>query len=138
LINERQSLLNSEKIHQLVPKSQPVARWVNGNLYVQTTEVFGILPIPDPVQAFSGILKYDKQIKPQQYAYLASKQATRFAVLGVHTSDEKALFSRFMLTEPVFMKEGGPDWPTAVRKWNEASNGRNIFYKVFVRFLQKV
>jgi hypothetical protein len=43
-----------------------------------------------------------------------------------------------MLTEPVFMKEGGPDWPTAVRKWNEVSNGRNIFYKVFVRFLQKV
>jgi hypothetical protein len=112
-----------------------VARWVNGNLYVQTTEVFGILPIPDPVQAFSGILKYDEQIKPQQYAYLASKQATRFAVLGVHTSDEKTLFSRFMLTEPVFMKEGGPDWPTAVRKWNEASNGRNIFYKVFVRFI---
>jgi len=68
--------LNSEKIHQLVPKSQPVARWVNGNLYVQTTEVFGILPIPDPVQAFSGILKYEEQIKPQQYAYLASKQAT--------------------------------------------------------------
>lgn len=130
LINERQSLLNSERIRQLIPKSQPVARWVNGDLYIQTTEVFGILPVPDPVQVASGILKYDSQLKPEQYAYLASKQDTRYAVLTVHTTEEKNLFSRFMRNEPVFMKEGGPDWPSAVHKWNEVSNGKTIFYKV--------
>ncbi|KAF8876293.1 hypothetical protein CPB84DRAFT_1852998 [Gymnopilus junonius] len=130
LINERQSLLNSEKIRQLIPKSQPVARWVNGNLYVQTTEVFGILPVPDPVQTLSGILKYDQELKPEQYSYLASKQDTRYAVLMVHTTEEKNLFAKLMRTEPVFMREGGPDWPSAVRRWNELSNGKSIFYKV--------
>jgi len=41
------------------------------------------------------------------------------------------MFSNFMRSDPVFMKEGGPDWTSAVRKWNTNANGNSIFYKVF-------
>jgi hypothetical protein len=35
----------------LVPDSRLIAGSVNGNLYKHTTEVFGILPVPDDVHA---------------------------------------------------------------------------------------
>jgi hypothetical protein len=35
-----------------------ISGWVNGNLYTPTTEVLGILPIPDTVRISSGMAMY--------------------------------------------------------------------------------
>lgn len=130
LINERQTLLNSDIIQKLVPGTQSLAGWVNGGLYVQTTETFGILPVPFNVQLSTGLLPSDSQTPAKKHSYLAKKQNTRFAVLTLHTDEEKKLFSQLMRDESAFKRERGPDWPTAVRVWNQKANGETVFYKV--------
>ena len=131
LINERQALLNSDLTRKFIPGSSTLVGWVNGNYYVQTKETFGILPVPPNVQLSSGLLPYDHKTPPKKHTYLSRKQSTRFAVLTLHTNEEKQLFSNFMQTNSVFMRAQGPDWPTAVCLWNQAANGDTIFYKVF-------
>jgi hypothetical protein len=132
LINERQMLLNYSTIRQLIPEVVPLGGWVNGNLYLQTTEIFGILPVPPPVQTAIGMLVYTPDLPPVKHGYLAKKQNTRFAVLAVHTQAEKSLFHRFMTSDTTFKREGGPDFKVAVLKWNSEANGESIFYKVCV------
>jgi hypothetical protein len=130
LINDRQELLNSEIIRNVIPQSQCVSGWVNGNLYVPTTEVFGILPIPEDVRIKHGLLAYDDISPPSQYAYLAQKQNTKYAVLTVHTPVEKDLFSDLMQENPAFLTSKGIDLDRAPGQWNERANGNGIFYKV--------
>ncbi|KAF6743937.1 hypothetical protein DFP72DRAFT_1079352 [Ephemerocybe angulata] len=130
LINKCQELLNSSRIHAAVPSSTPVGNWVNGNLYVRTTEVFGILPVPDDVRLVSGLLSYDDEAPPKIQQYLAKRQGTKYAVITVHTDPERKLYSSLMQTDPSFTREGGPDWAKGTRRWNEGyANGVDIFYK---------
>ncbi|KAF6745215.1 hypothetical protein DFP72DRAFT_1077806 [Ephemerocybe angulata] len=130
LINKRQELLNSSRIHAAVPSSTPVGNWVNGNLYVRTTEVFGILPVPDDVRLASGLLSYDDEAPPKIQQYLAKQQGTKYVVITVHTDPERKLYSSLMQTDPSFTREGGPDWAKGTRRWNEGyANGVDIFYK---------
>jgi hypothetical protein len=133
VINELQELLNNNCTRQLVPLAQPMVGWVNGNLYTQTTEVFGILPIPSDVQTSAGMIPFDPENPPQSHSYLAKKQGTRFAVLTLHTDDEKKQFSSFMKNESAFTSRRGPDWPNAARVWNHGADGMTLYYKVCVR-----
>ncbi|KAJ7579953.1 hypothetical protein C8J56DRAFT_1058250 [Mycena floridula] len=110
LTNRRQRLLNSELIKQLIPSSSPLAGWVNGDLYVQTKEVFGILPIPESVKLSSHIIAYDEQSRPKRFTYLARKQDAHFTVLSVHTTEERQLFSNFMHNDISFSGPSGPDF----------------------------
>ena len=95
LLNERQHLLNSDLTQELVPGATPLAGWVNGDLYVQTTEVFGILPVPSNVQTSAGMLPFDPTNIPPKHGYLARKQGTLYAVLTVHPAKEATPFSEF-------------------------------------------
>lgn len=76
VINELQELLNNSYTRQLVPEAQSAIGWVNGNLYTQTTEVFGILPVPSDVQTSAGMTPFDPTNPPQSHLYLAKKQGT--------------------------------------------------------------
>lgn len=130
LINLRQQLLNLDKIRIHVPQSVPVSNWVNGDLYTQTTEVFGILPVPDDVRLRCGILAFDSSNQSKTYTYLAKRQGARFAVLTIHSDAERSLFVSLIRTEPAF-KEARPDWDRATHRWNEVyANGSTIYYKV--------
>jgi hypothetical protein len=51
-------LLNDSTIKQLIPEIVSLGGWVNGSLYLQTIEIFGILPVPPPVQTAIGMLVY--------------------------------------------------------------------------------
>ena len=130
LINKLQQLINHELTQKLIPSGQPAAGWVNGNLYVQTAEVFGILPIPAIIQTSAEMNPFDLSNKPKLPSFLAEKQGTCYAVLTLHTEDEKTQFSDFMRTESVFSSSRGSNWPTAAHVWNQAANGKTIFYKV--------
>ena len=130
LINKLQQLINHELTQKFIPSGQPAAVWENGNLYVQTAEVFGILPIPAIIQTSAGMNPFDLSNKPKLPSFLAEKQGTRYAVLTLHTEDEKTQFSDFMRTESVFSSSCGSNWPTAAHVWNQATNGKTIFYKV--------
>ncbi|KAK0222337.1 hypothetical protein IW262DRAFT_1250109, partial [Armillaria fumosa] len=69
---------------------------------------------------------------PKKFQHLARKQDTRFAVLTVHMSEEKQLFSDCMLNEPSFTAtpDSDPIWLDTVKIWNHRANGETIFYKL--------
>ena len=108
--------------------------WVNGNLYLPTSEQIGILPVPDDVRVASGMAEFNplSADKKQSHFYLAHMQGTRKAILPVHTTAEQDLFRELMKTNPAFNTSGkGPMWKVAVKVWNEyADLHTGIFYKV--------
>lgn len=132
LTNKQQALLNSEIICSKVPVSRPVAGWINRDLYTPTTEVFGILPIPANVQLSSAITTFNPANPPKKFQYLARKKDTCFAVLTIHTMEEKQFFSDCMMNEPSFTAapDSDPVWLDSVKIWNNHADGETIFYKV--------
>lgn len=109
--------------------------WVNGNLYVPTSERLGILPVPQDVRVASGMKEYDLHNfnKKQQHSYLARMQGTRKAVLPVHTPAEHDLFNDLMESNNTFNSQSsGPSWKLAVKVWNDLADEREgVFYKVY-------
>lgn len=110
--------------------------WVNGNLYVPTSERMGILPIPDDVWHSSGMAEFSPILDgpKQAHQYLAQKQGTRKAILPVHTSAEIDLFWHLMEANPAFNStSSGPIWKLAVKVWNEIADREDgVFYKVCI------
>jgi hypothetical protein len=71
--------------------------WVNGNLYQETKEVAGILPIPDELRSRSGMGSFMKSLHSKQpNHFLASMQGTRKPVLPIHNPEERELFQKLM------------------------------------------
>jgi hypothetical protein len=124
----------TEKTRDLVPDSQMIDGWQNGDMYEPTTEVFGILPIPEVICSNSAMLPYIQDIEDDvKHHYLASKQGTKFAVLNIHTAPERDLIHTLMKENTtVFNRDKqDPDWKEAVKLWNSKyANGKTIFYKV--------
>ncbi|TFY78505.1 hypothetical protein EWM64_g5507 [Hericium alpestre] len=74
---------------------QPLRGWVNGNHYEPSTKHFGILPLSPAVWHKLGMLEYNATHATEmgiRHADLASQQGTRFAVLPIHTSEERAFY----------------------------------------------
>jgi len=107
--------------------------WINGNLYIQTKERLGIVPIPADIRKLMGMADFNplSDRKPQ-HSYLARMQGTRKAILPVHTTAEITLFQCLMEKNEAFNSRiSGPRWSDAVRVWNEeADKTDDIFYKV--------
>lgn len=95
-----------------------------------TSETFGILKLPDDVVTS---LNMSKPANPppkviSSSSYLAYRQQTKYAILPIHTVEEKQLYSSFMLGG--FFNLG---WKELTRKWNlkvNTVNGVNLYYKV--------
>jgi len=106
--------------------------WVNGNLYIPTSEVLGIIPIPAHVQQASGMAEFSPTLdRKQRHGFLAELQHTRKPVLPIHTPSECYLFRTLMETNPEFNAKGGPIWRNATKVWNHhADTYNNILYKV--------
>lgn len=128
-------------VHELVPASRPTLNnWTNGNLYIPTSEVSGVLPIPPSVRIASGMGDFNPSMdSKQRHRFLAGRQGTRKPVLPVHTQQERILFTRLMATETAFnSKSAGPNWKEAVKIWNrkaEYYTSDEVSYKVLFNFL---
>lgn len=110
-----------------------ISGWVNGNLYVPTSEALGILPVPPDVRALSGMTEFNVNLdQKRRHHFLASKQGTRKAILPIHTIAEHELFKNYMKSHSAFSScSKGPDWPKCAKVWNEyADSHDDIFYKV--------
>jgi len=110
-----------------------ITGWVNGNLYLPTSERIGILPVPHEIQQASRMATFNPNLDyDQPHAYLASMQGTRRAILPVHTPAEHNLFRLLMKTHPAFNTQStGPVWKAAVKAWNEhADREDGVYYKV--------
>lgn len=111
-----------------------ISGWVNGNLYMPTKEIIGILPIPAETRLLSGMAEYVTPLadsKHRKYQYLAAMQGTRKAVLPVHSPSERKLFHKLTSHDSFSPRNGEPRWRDAVRIWNaEAIESDDISYKV--------
>jgi hypothetical protein len=111
-----------------------ISGWVNGNLYIPTTEVLGILPIPESIRVGSAMRPYDAAFdRRQKHSFLARIQGTHKPILPIHTSAEKKLFRDLMNSNSAFSSiSGEPRWENAVKDWNLRADGMDdISYKVF-------
>lgn len=110
---------------------------MNTNLYVPTSEVLGILPIPENIRLNSQMLAYDNMALPDEYRkhqFLAKIQGTQKPILPIHTSVEKKLFRELMNSHPSFSPVSGePRWQDAVKVWNSRAGVMDgVSYKVRV------
>jgi hypothetical protein len=95
LTNQEQSFL--EQTQQLMPDSPTLSGWVNGDLYTLTGETVRILSILNLTRAAADIQSYSSLIENEmKYSFLAWQQGTKYAVISVHTMEEKVLFKTLM------------------------------------------
>jgi hypothetical protein len=112
-----------------------ISGWVNGNLYVPTTEVLGILPIPEDIRRDCAMAPYDPLLhRSQKHYFLAEMQGTRKPILPIHTLAEKQLWRELINGNSAFSPiSGEPRWSDAVKIWNsKAEEQVNVAYKVFI------
>lgn len=110
-----------------------ITGWVNGNFYLPSTEVLGILPVPPEIQSTSGMTEYLPSLGTKwRHKFLAEMQGTNKAILPIHNHTEKELFRELMRTNTDFNSSGGPsNWDRAARVWNSYANANDVvFYKV--------
>ena len=131
LTNELQELLSFLEDVLINPKF--ITGWVNGNLYQPTTEVAGVLPVPEDVRVKYGMARFEPSLDSMRpHHHLASLQGTRKAILPVHNQEEKDLFRTMMSGSNSFGNfSSEAQIETSVRIWNaRADTSDTIFYKV--------
>jgi hypothetical protein len=108
--------------------------WVNGNLYKDSNEFIGILPIPIEVQQEYGMQRFDKSLhQHQKQSFLAEQQNTRHPVLPIVEPEEKQLFHRLTGQDAIFQHSCTTNCNIAAKQWNDtADQATNIHYKVFI------
>jgi len=109
--------------------------WVNGNLYIPTSEVLGIIPIPPYIQQASGMAEFSPTLdRKQQHGFLAELQRTRKPVLPIHTPSERHLFCMLMETNHEFNAKSSPIWRNATKVWNHHADTMIMFHTRFESF----
>lgn len=113
-----------------------VSSWVNLDNYQQTNEPFGLLPFDGPARERGSMLPYDpaflKEHPRTRHQFLSNLQGTRFAVLPVHTREERTLFQSFAHSSPLFSGPQHPDFTAIASLFNTHANGADVFYKVIL------
>ena len=124
----------SDQVTSVYPHPNPLQGWVNGQLYLQTQEQFGIAITPESVMIEYGMQPYDHALSnSMKFQFLAQQQNTRYAITMVCHDAEKQLFNRYKHeSNLLFMKN---HFKQAAVVWNAQANGRDIFYKVCCHIL---
>ncbi|KAJ7223232.1 hypothetical protein GGX14DRAFT_352286, partial [Mycena pura] len=98
-----------------------------------TTEVAGVLPVPEDVRVKYGMARFEPSLDSMRpHHHLASLQGTRKAILPVHNQEEKDLFRTMMSGSNSFGNfSSEAQIETSVRIWNaRADMSDTIFYKL--------
>jgi len=135
--NQISALIDVLSTHfSIIPAEFGLGGWLNGDKYLRSAELFGILPLPSPTQTHLGLLPFHSEFakkKKTKHTYLARQQGTRIAVLPIHTKAERWLFS-FLVSEThsLFAGPREPNWKVVAMRWAGHSDGISIFYKVSI------
>lgn len=110
--------------------------WINVNWYKRTSEVpVGVLQVPEKTRREFGLEDYlapAPGTKAPRYDVLAEFQATRKAILPVHTPAEHSLYQSFMNRHSNGNHSTrAPNWTRMAKEWNAVANTRDgVYYKV--------
>jgi len=74
--------------------------------------------------------KRSKLVPCPRSDYLASEQGTRYAVLHVITSEERALFNKLLALDAIISSNMSLKWLKMARIFSDHADGVTIFYKV--------
>jgi len=66
--------LQLEATCHLIPESQTLTGWINGDLYIPAGERIGILPVPDSIRAAADIESYHAEDGKFKHAYLVKSR----------------------------------------------------------------
>lgn len=144
-LKNRTASLRDRAAHTLHDDTTDYGAWVNLDNYAQTNEPFGLLPFDDQMRKRVSMFPFDNahsgqdldpmtlaspQAGPRiRHQFLSSMQGTRFAVLPVHTREERTLFLSLTNSSPLFTNTKQPDFVAIASVFNRDANGINIFYK---------
>ncbi len=133
MTNEIQEML--ALVGNIIPGAEEahfIDGWVNGNLYLRSDEVSGVLPIPVDIRIKYGMAEYQSALhSTQSQHFLASRQQTRKPVLPIHNDTEREEFRKLVAHHEAFTGKSGPDFDTAVKLWNDIAAGTDgMAYKV--------
>lgn len=108
---------------------------INGDLYIQTKERFGILPIPSVIVEQLGLetklpLPKNSKSLSHPYIFLANRQGLRFPALPIHTDSERRLFAQSIIDPAVLDLPESKKWTKIAQIFARRANGIDIFYKV--------
>ncbi|KAG2191090.1 hypothetical protein INT47_010406, partial [Mucor saturninus] len=134
------------------PNSLPVPNALD---FCSSKEVFGICPISDDEMATLCMEKSNtlplisseldisssslisdtvllqlpstKRVPNNRFEYIARKQQAKFAIVPVHSNEEKALFENILSCN--YESSTEPDWSHFASHWNTSADGVSIFYK---------
>lgn len=98
-------------------------------------EPFGILAFDDDTLRRSGMLPFSSTFVKEnkiRYERLSWMQGTLFAVLPVHSREERALFQAYAESSPLFDGPQQPDFTALASHMNAHADGVRVFYKVRV------
>ncbi|KAG2191718.1 hypothetical protein INT47_004705 [Mucor saturninus] len=73
------------------------------------------------------LLPSTKRANNSRFEYIACKQHTKYAILPVQTSEEKALFEDILVDN--YQSSAEPNWSQFASRWNSSADGIAIFYK---------
>ncbi|KAI7872241.1 uncharacterized protein EV154DRAFT_570498 [Mucor mucedo] len=68
-----------------------------------------------------------KRVRNNRFEYIARKQQAKFAIVPVHSNDEKAIFENMLSCN--YESSTEPDWSHFASHWNTSADGVSIFYK---------
>jgi hypothetical protein len=118
----------AERVSSVYPHPNPLQGWVNGQLYCQTKEQFGIARTPSTIIEGSGMQFYDHaKSAGLRLQFLAQQQNTLYAITMVCHDDEKRLFRQLKRDNVSFIRN---NFHQGAVIWNAKANGKTIFYKV--------
>ncbi|KAG0702960.1 hypothetical protein DFH29DRAFT_998915 [Suillus ampliporus] len=107
--------------------------WVNGDNYEEMKEPFGILAFDDDTLRRGGMLPFSSTFVKEnkiRYEHLGWMQGTRFAVLPVHSREERALFQAYAESSLLFSGPQQPDFVALASHMNAHADGVHVFYKL--------
>lgn len=107
-------------------------------MYEKTKESFGILPIPvsvvNELDLQPHVAQRANQVSPYRHNYLASQQQTCYAVIHIHTAEERRYFRELFGLADVVQQAESKRWVYMARKCCRGDQCNGIFYKVCFPF----
>ncbi|KAJ7930158.1 hypothetical protein B0H13DRAFT_1858986 [Mycena leptocephala] len=134
LINRTSFLLNY--LSGIVNGASSYSEWLNGDLYEQTTETFGICPIPESLRLRLHMEPYNDQTAASfkmkgNDDWLRRRQGVALPILPPFTSEARQYFFQKIRTFATAASNDGKhsvDYAAFAQEWNRTADGKTRYY----------
>ncbi|KAJ7189729.1 hypothetical protein GGX14DRAFT_580474 [Mycena pura] len=134
LVNRTSFLLNY--LSGIVTGAGSYSEWLNGDLYEQTTETFGICPVPESLRLRLQMEPYNDQTRVRfemhgNNDWLRRRQGVALPILPPSTPEARQYFFkkiRAFATNAVDESKHSVDYAAFAQEWNRTADGKARHY----------